>query len=117
MCVGWGVPSKSHSTQVSVSIAECLHSSWLEASVSLPQAPLVGLFSTWQLVAEEVMKGREKLAGEGRERKRGREGERQGGRQGLGKAGNCKAHSLIHPNLKSNVSSLLPFSAGHTDQI
>lgn len=79
MC-GVGCAIKSHSTQVSVSIAECLPGSWLEASVSLRQAPLVGLFSTWQLVAEEeVMKGREKLAGEGRS---GREAEKERGKEG-----------------------------------
>ena len=75
---GVGGTIKSHSTQVNVSIAECLPGSWLEASVSLRQAPLVGLFSTWQLVAAEVMKGRGKLAGEGRS---GREAEKERGKE------------------------------------
>lgn len=51
--------------------AQYLPGSWLEASVSLPQAPLVGLFTTWQFVsAEEVMNGR------------GKEREREGGKEG-----------------------------------
>ena len=49
-------------------------------------------------------------------RERGREGRKEAGIKG--KAGEYpKSHGFINPNLKSNVLSLLPFSAGRTDQI
>lgn len=70
--------------------------------------------------SDEGKKERER-AGEGEregeeERQRRREARREAGIKG--KAGEYpRSHSLIYPNLKSNVSLLLPFSAGHIDQI
>ena len=49
-------------------------------------------------------------------RERGREGRKEAGIKG--KAGEYpKSHGFLYPNLKTNVSSLLPSSAGHTDHI
>lgn len=83
--------------------AQCLPGSWLEASVSLPQASLVGLFTTWQLVSAEEVRNRR---GKERDREGGREGMREGGRE-EGKEGRQGLKEKQESTQKATVSYIL----------
>ena len=118
-CVcGEGCTIKSHSTQVNVSIAECLPGSWLEAP-GTSRRSVYNMAACFRRRSDEGKRERERAGEgerEGEEERQRREGRREAGIKG--KAGEYpRSHSLIYPNLKKTVSSLLPFSAGHTDQI